>query len=166
MPAVFPTSDIPTTTAQVTRAADVDSATVTAQLGTANTMVVSARTGFGAGVVWQIDDGTENERYRVERNASNEIHIITTDGGVDQADLNLGVVADNTDFRVAARFAAGDFAASLDGAALVTGVGIMPTITTSRFGMDTAGGEWNSTIADGKLYNVGKGDAFLLTEAA
>ena len=160
--AAFPTSYIPTTTAAVTRSADVDSANISSQLGSANTLFVAARTGFGAGVVCQIDDGTENERFRIERNASNEIHVIVTDGGVGQADLNLGSVADLTDFKVAVRLDTNDFAASLDGAAVVTDTsGSLPTVDTIRFGMDTANDEWNGPIAQGKLFNVGKPNAFL-----
>lgn len=160
-------SYIPATTIPVTRAPDVISSTITSILGAANTIAVSARTGYGTGVVLQIDDGTENERYRVERNASNEIHVIVTDGGVDVADLDLGAVADNTDFKVVARLAVNDFAASLDGAAVVTDTGgALPTVTTFRPGMDSSGDEWNSTIKENWMWNVGKSDAFLISEAA
>ncbi len=118
-------------------------------------------------MVWQIDDGTENERYRIERNSSNEIHVIATDGGVDQADLNLGTVADLTDLKVAVRLAANDFAASLDGAAVVTDTsGTLPTVTTSRLGMDTSGNEWGSPIGWAKMFDVGKPNGFLVSAAA
>lgn len=168
--ASFVTSYIPTTTAAVTRSADVCSATITSLLGSANTLVISARTGYGAGVVVQLDDGTENERYRVERNASNELRLFVTDGGVEQvgaSGLNLGTVADLTDFTLAIRLAANDFASSLDGAAVVTDTsGTLPTVTTIRVGMDTSNDEWNSTIAEIKLFNVGKPDSFLRSIAA
>ena len=161
----FPTSYIKTEGSSVARSADVDSADISAQLGAENTLFVSARTGLDAGVVCQIDDGTENERYRIERNSSNELRLFVTDGGVEQvgaSGLNLGTVADETDFKLAIRLAANDFAASLDGAAVVTDTsGSLPTVDTIRFGMDTANDEWNSTIAEGKLFNVGKDDAFL-----
>lgn len=154
----FPTSYITTTSAAVTRAADVDSAAVS----DSSTLYVSARTGYGAGVVCQIDNGTENERYRIERNASNEIHVIVTDGGVEQANLNLGAVADNTEFKVAARFLANDIAASLDGGAVATDTGAtLPTVTTIRFGMDTANDEWNDAVAGGAVWGSGKANAVL-----
>ncbi len=161
-------SHIPTAGATARRTAETCSATITTLLGSANTLLISARTGYNAGVVCQIDDGTENQRYRIERNASNEIHVIITDGGT-VTDINLGVVADLTDFKVAVRLDDGAdyFAASLDGAAVNVppGGGTLPTVTTIRFGTDTSGDEWNSTIASVKLWNVGKPNAFLQSEA-
>lgn len=166
----IPSSYIPVTTSSVTRAKDVFSSTVTSILGASNTLAVSGRTGLGAGVVCQIDDGTENERYRIERNASNEMRLFVTDGGAEQvgaSGLNLGTVADNTDFKLVIRLAANDFASSLDGAAVVTDTsGTLPTVTTLREGMDTVGNHWNSTRSATKLWNVGKPDAFLISEAA
>ena len=163
-----PTSYIPTTTSTVTRTADVLSATITSILGAANTLFVSGRTGYGAGVVCQIDDGTENERYRIERNASNELRLYVTDGGVEQvgaSGLNLGTVADKTDFKLAIRLEANNFASSLDGAAVVTDAsGSLPTVTTLREGRDTTGNYWNSTRSVTKLWNVGKSNAVLVTE--
>ena len=160
------TSYIPTTSGSVARTADVLSADISSELGVNNTLSISARTGFGLGVLCQIDDGTENERYRIERNSSDEIRVIVTDGGVEQANLNLGVVADDTDFKVAVRFAASDFAASLDGAAVVVDTGgTLPTIDTLRPGMDTSGNEWNSTIASIQLWNGSKNNANLVSEA-
>ncbi len=142
----FVLSDIKTTNAAVTRAADV--ATNTSPVA-AKTVFIAARTAPGGGtqVLWQRDDGDENERIRIERNSSDEIRFIVTDGGVDQCDLDLGSVADDTDFKVAVRFAANDFAGSLDAAAVVTDTGgTIPTITIERFGVDSAGNYWNSTI--------------------
>ncbi len=162
----FATSHIMTTNLPLTRAADVTSATVTTYLGSENTLYVSARTGKAQdAVLLQIDDGTENERYRIAR-VSGDIHVITTDGGGDVADLDLGAVADNTAFKVAARFATDDFAASLDGAAVVTDTGgVLPTITTLRVGMGTSGDEWNSTIAAVKLWADAKDDTFLMAQS-
>jgi len=139
-----PSSYIATTTVAVTRAVDVATISDLGLLNVAeNTWLVEARTALGGGtqVLGQLDDGDENERIRVERNASDEIHFIVTDGGVDQADLNLGTVADDTDFKVAVAWAAGDFAGSLDGAAIVAdAVGTVPIgLTTKRFGRDSAG---------------------------
>ena len=169
--ASFPTAYIATTTAAVARSADVDSVNISSELGaTANTLVISARTGYDAGVIVQIDDGTENERYRIERNSSNEMRLFVTDGGVEQvgaSGLNLGTVADRTNFKVAVRLAANDFAGSLDGAAIVSDPsGTLPTVDTLRAGMDTSGDEWNSTIAEVKLFNVGKPNTFLTSETS
>ncbi len=166
-PGAFATSYVPVTTVGVERTADVNSADIASQLGSENTVVVAARTGYGPGVVVQIDDGTENERYRIERNSSDEIHVIVTDGGVDVADLNLGAVANQTDFKVAARFAANNIAASLDGAAVVKDTSAaLPTVDTLRHGMDTTGNEWGSTIKRSDLYDSGEPDSFLQSIAA
>ncbi len=156
----IPLSYVSTLVAAVARTADVASASVTGLLGAENTMFVQGTTGYGASVIYQIDDGTEDERYRIERNASNEIHVIVTDGGVDQADLNLGAVADITEFKVAVRLAASDFAASLDGASVVTDAGgTLPTVDTLRPGMSSANEEWNAPVGKVYLWDEGKSDA-------
>lgn len=164
-----PLSYIKTTTAAVTRSADVDSADISAQLGATNTWLLSGRTGFGAGVLGQIDDGTENERHRVERLANDEIHVIATVGGLEKANLDLGVVADLTDIKVAVTLASGTDAmfASLNGAALVKGSpDSLPSVDTIRYGMDTVGNHWNNTIKGGKLWKVDKPEDFVLSIAA
>ncbi len=147
----FASSVIKTTNAAVARAADMATISDINFLSPlANTWLVKGRTAFGNGVqvLGQIDDGDENERIRIERNASNEIHFIVTDGGVEQCDLNLGTVADDTDLSVAVAWAANDFAGSLDGAAVVKdAAGAVPAgLTTKRLGRDTAGNQWNRTI--------------------
>lgn len=145
----FPTSYIPTTTTTVTRSADAVTGT---RAGTpSGGIVLSATTALGAGTqtLWQWDDGTANNRIRVYRDSSNNIHFVVTSGGVDQADLNLGAVANNTAFKIAARWNTNSFGASLNGGAESTDVsGSVPTgLTTIRLGSDsTPGNFWNSTI--------------------
>ena len=74
-------------------------------------------------------------------------------------------MADRTDFKVAVRLKANDFAASLDGAAVVTDTsGTLPTVTTIHIGMDSADDEWNDVIKVIKLWNIGKPNAFLISE--
>lgn len=76
--------------------------------------------------------------------------MIVTAGGVDQADLDLGAVAFDADFRLALRAASNDFAASLNGGAVVTDAsGTMPSgLTNERIGSGlSAGNEWFSTCA-------------------
>lgn len=135
----FPTSYVPTIASQVTRAADQISILTSAfpYSAAAGTIVIDGKTAPGAGTqpLWQLDDGTENERVRIERNSSNEIHCIVTDGGVEQANVNLGTVAANTAFKVAFAWSAGDFAASLNGGTVGTDAsGTLPTVTTMRIG--------------------------------
>lgn len=144
------TSYVPTAAAQVTRAADGITLLTSAFNFSAlvGILVLEAITVGGSGtlVLAQFDDGTSNERIRIERNASNEIHCIVTDGGVAQCDLNLGVVANGTALKVAFAWKLNDFAASLNGAVVVTDVsGTLPTVTTLRVGSGVTG-HWGSTI--------------------
>ena len=153
-PGSFPTSYIPTAGSQVTRAADTITLATTAFpfSATAGILVVEARAALGAGthVLIQIDDGTANERIRIVRNTSNEIHCIVTDGGVDQCDLNLGSVSNDTAFKVAFSWAANDFAACLNGGAVQTDTGgTLPTVTTLRLGSGNSA-YWNGRLRRAK----------------
>lgn len=152
-----PTSPITTYDVTVTRAADnyfVPVSSLGIFSATAGTVVIKATTPRGSvvtRVLWQIDDGTASNRFRIERDTSKQIRFIVTDGGVEQANINLGVVADNTGFTVAAAWSANDFAASLNGgAALTDSSGTLPAVTTFKFGYSsTAGQEWNRHIKTG-----------------
>jgi hypothetical protein len=142
--AIFSGSYIPTTTTTVTRSADDLSVTGITQ---PITVFWEGRTAPGGGaiqVLGQIHDGTEVQRVRVERNASDEIHFIVTDNGVDRADLTLGTVADNTNFKVAGTFANTGYKAILNGGTEQTaGAGTAPTnMTILDICRDTAGEEW------------------------
>ncbi len=163
----FITSHVPTTLAAVTRAADVISGDISAIVTPAMTLYFEGRTGFGAGVCMQLDDGTENERFRLERNSSNEIHFIVTDGGSGLADLNLGTVADQTDFKACVSVALNDVKGIITGGTEQTDTSVtMPTVTTYRPGMDTSGDEWGGTIADNKLWRVNKSSEFIAEQVA
>ena len=123
-------SAIGTVASEVIRSADVVTKSTVAP--SALTWSFSGRAPLGVDpidsqVLAQWDDGTENERLRVERNPAGEMHVIATTAGGADTDLNLGTVADDTDFAVALRAVAGDFGASLDGAAVVMGAGAMPS---------------------------------------
>lgn len=149
--ASVPTSYLPTVAAPVARNADDDSLATTAFPSNAaqGTVVIAARTPVGAGatVLWQRDDGTESKRFRLTRDAANALRFIVTDGGVEQANISLGAVAASTDFKVAAAWAANDFAASLNGAAVVTDTaGTLPAVTTDRMGRSATGEHWSGQI--------------------
>lgn len=171
----FPTPIITTVGASATRAADVITATLSSlsipSAPTALSWVINARTAFGTGtqVLGQVDDGTNSNRVYVYRDASTNIHCVVVVAGVTQADLSLGTVANDTAFGVAFAATTNDFAASLNGAAVVTdAVGTMPTgLTIKRFGSDTtAAGYWNRTIANDTMYLSRISNAQLQAQAA
>jgi hypothetical protein len=160
----FNSTYIETTTAAATREPETAIVDLTGLLGSVNTLLVSAHTYFATGrVLCQIDDGTEDNRIRIERDSGGDVHVIVTAGGVEQADLDLGAVAALSSFSVALRFGEDDFSASLNGGAVVADTsGTMPTVDTMRIGHDTTDSQWGSIIKDVKLWNVGRDDAFLI----
>lgn len=146
------TSYIPTDASAVARAADVALITNPAALGD-QCYILKARTprkisGGAVNVLLHVDDGTTNNNRRIVYGTDGRIHVIATSGGIDQCDLDLGAVAANTDFAVAARFADNNFAASLNGGAIVTDLsGTNPVgLSTARLGRRSDGYAWNSTI--------------------
>lgn len=164
----FPTSYIQTFGSTVTRAADAknNATTIAPSIATAGTRVIRARTALGSGtqVLGVIDDGTANERYRIERNTSNEIRFIVTDGGVEQANLNLGTVANDTEFNVAVAWSANDIAGCLNGGTVQTdGSATLPTVTTQRYGSSSSGQQWNGLILSDVLLPERKANATLQT---
>lgn len=114
------------------------------------TVLVAARTGATSGsqVVLQIDDGTNTNRIQIVREASTNVRGVITTGGVQVCAVVAGTVADNTSFRLAFGFRANDFAASLNGAAVVTDTaGGMPTgIVAARVGSAVAGFTWLGSV--------------------
>lgn len=142
----FPSSAIATAATSVARSADSITLATSAFpfSATVGTLMFEGHTPLGSGtqVLWQCDDGTENERFRLLRNSSNEIHFIVTDGGSGVADLNLGTVANDTAFKVAVSWAADDIVGSLNGATAATDTntsGGLPTVTTMRLGSSFTG---------------------------
>lgn len=149
--APFVSTYVPATTASATRNADV---LVRSDMGVSSlTKFVTGRTPPGVGseqVRWSRDDGSAANRIRVLYKSDGHLHVSVTAGGVDQADLDLGAVAFDADFRLALRAASNDFAASLNGGVVVTDAsGTMPSgLTNERIGSGlSAGNEWFSTCA-------------------
>lgn len=146
------TSYIQADASPVVRAADTALITNTQVLGD-QCYILKARTprkisGGAVNVLLHVDDGTNNNNRRIVYGTDGRIHVIATSGGVDQCDLDLGAVAADTDFAVAARFADNNFAASLNGGAIVTDLsGTNPIgLSTARLGRRSDGYAWNSTI--------------------
>lgn len=146
------TSYIKTAGATATRAADV--ALITNPQALADQCwIVKGRTprkisGGAVNVALQFDGGDGNNRRTLRYGTDGRLHAIATVLGADQCDLDLGAVANDTDFAVAVRWADGNFAASLNGGAIVTDLsGSNPLgLTTARVGRSSTGNYWNSTI--------------------
>ncbi len=133
----FATSIIATTTATVARTIDLCTRALgTEYSATANTILSGCRpaTLLGSGVVWQIDDGTANNR--AVYNASLNIGTVVT-GGVTQANFDVAGESLNRQ-KSALAYKLNDFAFSKDGSAALTDVsGTVPTVTTLKIGKET-----------------------------
>jgi hypothetical protein len=140
----FPTSYIPTTTAQATRSADVCQITGTDFSGfwnePAGTLVAEGDTpASGTRSLVSADNATANESS-VLRAVGTDPLFVVTDGGVAQASIDAGTVVSGSAFKLAAAYTANDFAVSKDGAAVVTDTsGTIPTPTRINIGTDAAG---------------------------
>lgn len=132
------------------RAADV---ITTARAGTASgTIIIQGRTAPGVGssnqALWQWDDGTSNNRLVLYRDNTGDLIYEVTAGGVTQAYFDLGAVANDTAFNVAASWATNAFDVALNGTAASSDTsGTVPTgLTTIRHGSDTSGSQWGGLI--------------------
>lgn len=163
-------SPIRTTGSAATRAAD---AITTKTVYDIRTVALVGHTPIGATpaqtrVYFQTDDGTENNRIRIHRTTDTHIHCLVTVGGTDQCDLDLGVVAPDTDFTVAFGVATNNFGASLNGGAIVTDTsGTLPTgLTAFRIGSDSAGNQSNAYLKRLMVWSSIKLSSTLITALA
>jgi hypothetical protein len=142
----FPTSYIPTTTAAVTRSADV--ATDTTRGAALRTLYAQFRSpASGTRPVVSLDDNTANERIEILTSGTDP-KLLVTDGGSAVADIDAGAITANTTARLGARFNTDNFAASISGGAeVLDATGTMPTVDRIRVGSNQAGGYLNGTIA-------------------
>lgn len=120
----FATSYIPTTSAQVTRAADTATMTGTNfsswyRQDEFTSVVKFIGNAVGTQVYAKWNDGTTNEEIKME-SVSGTLTLTVTDGGVAQASLALGSVVTGTTYTVAATWKVNDIAASINGGAVVT----------------------------------------------
>lgn len=141
--------------------------------GTAITRAADVCTTALSGIVFNVSEGTvfvdavtpagyanfpkcislykdTNNAIYVDRQGIGIVRCMVVTGGTTVSQLNLGVVAHNTRFRVAFSWKADDFKASLNGGTPVTGTsGAIPTgLTTLAVGSTpaTAATNWNSSI--------------------
>lgn len=152
----FPTSYIPTTSAQVTRAADdITLATSKFPFGASEGTWVSEfyQTPIANSIAFvaHVDDGTNNERYELRASqAISRSGLTVRDGGAVQADLYPADVIDTGEFgKSAIAYALNDFAAITNGGdPAVDNAGTLPTVSVVRFGRGIAAnsGPLNSHI--------------------
>ena len=147
----FPTSYIPTTSATVTRSADVASITGTAFSSwyrqDEGTVFAEYRTpASGTRGVVGFNDNTANERIAFYTSGADP-KLTVVDGGVTQADINGGTVTASVMTKSAGAFAVNDFALAHAGGAAVTDTnGTMPTPDRVLIGADQAGNYQNDRI--------------------
>jgi len=143
---------IQTGAAAATRAADValitNASAISDQCWIIRGRTPSRIAGGPISTIFQVDDGTYSNNRAVYYSASGRLLAQANSGGVLSGNLDLGAYAIDTDFVIAVRWADNNFAASLNGAAIVTDVsGTNPVgLTTSRVGQSIAQYYWNSTI--------------------
>lgn len=142
----YPTSYIPTTTSQVTRAADTStSAQTTRSADEASVNTLSPWFNASAGTIYveasipvsastrgpvRFDDGTANNRLMIRDGGATRIDGRVISGGTSVANLESAATAftANTTFKAALAYAANDFALSFNGgAALTDTAGALPS---------------------------------------
>jgi hypothetical protein len=166
----YATSPLGTTTATVSRPADV-----LATIDIAPTSFsVSAKVTippFGSGVttLWCWSDGTNNNRFRVAFDWSvMKLQVFAISGGVTQVGINAsGVLSVGQTVKIACAFAANDFACSVNGGVVTTGATLtMPTLTTFTFGQQFGtNDQWGSGIQSIKRWRGRRTNAQLVLDA-
>lgn len=153
----FATSYIPTTSAALTRNADVATMTGTnfsdfwqASKGGAQVQAIPS-TVSGIRPLVQYDDGTADNIIALRGNAINpELQII--DGGAPQVQLDAGTIAANTTYSLTGWWQPNDCKARKDSGAVVTDdTATIPTVTQARIGSDGTN-YLNGTIATINYY--------------
>ena len=142
----FPTSYIPTTGTSATRSADI--ATITT-LGSSIRSLFAQVRGPASGTrgIIGLDDNSANNRIELLTSGTDPKLLVTT-GGSAVADLDGGTLAANVEVRLAARFAADNYAISVGGGAeVVDTAGALPAVDRIRIGALQAGNTFSGTIA-------------------
>ena len=159
----FPTSYIPTSGATATRSADIASVSVS-EFGynQAQGSVVVEQSVFqtaGNSVAWQIDDGSQSDRYVFNSYNGNTTVIVSNAA---QASLtHTGQLADVV-YKHGFAWASNDFVSTYDGGAIQSDTsGSLPTVTTVRLGKDAGTSPLNGHIKSINYYPLRLSDAKL-----
>jgi hypothetical protein len=165
----FATSFIPTTSAAITRAADIAVMTGTnfsnwydaAATGTFVVDFEVLSVSSGTRPIIAADDNTANERIELY-NSTADPKAIIVDGGATQADLDGGTLSAATVAKFGLSYAANDAAACLNGGTVQTDATVtLPTVDRLRLGTNQAGNYLNGHIRRVRFFNVTKSGAEL-----
>ena len=172
----FPTSYIPTTTASVTRAKDVNTTTDSSWLNPFALTVyaeystfIPASAAYEGGITRVRGQATGNEVLTLNTDTdAAEMDAARTTTGNSAAFSGLGPVAANAIVKVAMAVAQDDAAVSLDGAAVVTDNTVDPgdeaTWELGIGGREDGTVQLNGHVRKLKFWNVRKPNAFLVSE--
>lgn len=138
----FATSYIPTTTAALTRNADVATMTGTnfsdwfnASEGAAVVQVLPSTTN-GTRPAIEFDNNTANQAITL-RGAAADPQLFVVNGGAAQATLDAGTITANAAYKLGGAWKSANFAAAVNGGASVSQLsGTYPTVTQARLGSD------------------------------
>lgn len=173
----FATSYIPTTTASVTRAADVIKLTGTALTAVtgAQSSIISQASTFGQSgptpipTMVNISDGTTANYIRVNTGTGYGGRLFVTTGAVNQVNSTTGAApTDNQTFRIGAAVKLNDFGVSYNGGAVSTDTaGTVPTMTQAAIGnwFTSASTFLNGYVQSIALYNQRLPNATLQTKS-
>ena len=144
----FPTSWVPTTASAATRSADVVDVLDAAIANGIRTLYLEFRSpASGTRGVASLNDNTANERTSVITSGTDP-RLVVVDGGVEQANIDGGMITASTRTRVAVRINANDFAISINGGTPVTDTsGTRPTVDRLMLGRTQAGEYLNGALA-------------------
>jgi hypothetical protein len=168
----FPTSYIPTTTAAATRAADVASVTgdnfsnwynpVEGTMVAESTLAQYCQAGKFGQCVWQVDDGSANNRMHVRNDATtttNTFRSINVDGVNAQLDL---VFTLNAPLKTALAYKVNNFNGASGGSIGTTDTTVNPpAVNALRLGQENVGLWLNGHIRSFKYYPRRLSDAKL-----
>lgn len=166
----FPTSYIPTTTATVTRNADVvnttDMSWFNPNVGTIFATIRQVSAVNQDESIIDIGDGSNNNRFLLKRRQVSELRFTSRAGGVSSTTLNQGsVFVLDTPISVAMSYAVDDFELFVAGTRTGTGdqLGALPT-GINALGIGSRAGTsseiFNGHIAELRYYNIRKPNQF------